>query len=260
MNPMLCVIAGQRSGTTAFDSALGATGKFFNFGEIFHTQEDGGRPAAFLSFIRDKGVSLEDLATYRTTEILVEEFLAHLASSANGRIPLIDVKLNSWNVIHPFWAYPLEKPFFLQSLQTRGAAFVFVIRRDLVGQVLSEEIARAVNKWHELQSDDVPAPITVDVRKVRRRAENILQSERFLFDHLTGYRSLITATYETLFEDGCVSARLTEQVARTLRTPPLGRVKVGLQKNKGRKENLVSNFAEIQDAIDGLVAKCGRVF
>ena len=67
MSQYLCIVAGQRAGTTALQGALGSTGKFFNFSEIFHTEPPNMR-GTFLEFCQARDIRVADMATEAKTE------------------------------------------------------------------------------------------------------------------------------------------------------------------------------------------------
>ncbi|MFL7793298.1 MAG: hypothetical protein AB8I69_14245, partial [Anaerolineae bacterium] len=228
---ILCLIAGQRAGTTALRSALGATGAFFNHGEIFHTEDC--KPGAFLPFARERAIQVSDLATYERAQDVTEDYLAHLASVAGGKIPLIDVKLNSWHVLRPFWAYIHQQPFFLQALIRRRAAFVFLRREDLVEQVLSEQVARHASKWHNLTEGDLPNRITVDVLAVANQARLIVEGENFLIQFLRALDTFVAMSYEDLIVDGCVNSRLLGRLGDMYERDIPATVTPKIQKNQG---------------------------
>lgn len=253
---VLCLIAGQRAGTTALRSALGATGKFFNHGEIFHTEDF--KPGAFLPFARERALQLADLATHELAEQVTSEYLAHLSSVAAAKTPLIDVKLNSWHVIRPFWAYIHQRPFFLDALIRRGTAFVFIRREDLVEQILSEQVARHASKWHNLAEGDLPSPISVDVSTVANQARLILSAENLLIGFLKGLDTVIGMSYEDLFVDGSVNPYLLGRLGETFGCDIPENVTPKIAKNEGDKRKMVANYSLAAEAIGAVVSKLGR--
>ena len=125
-----------------------------------------------------------------------------------GKIPLLDVKLDSVQAIRPLWGYLHQKPFFMDVLDKQGCTFLFIRRRDLVEQIVSEHIARAANKWHELVQKDIQEPISINVDQARDQARLILQSEAFFFYCLKPSNHMIAIEYDDIFIDGFVNQRL----------------------------------------------------
>src|SRR4029077_7438757 len=106
--------------TTALQGALGSTNKFFNFREIFHTETPRAL-GAFWEFSSQRNFRVTDMATEEQARAIALDYLGHLRSIAKERVALLDVKLNSWNVIKPFWGYIHEVPFFMRVLLNEGA-------------------------------------------------------------------------------------------------------------------------------------------
>src|ERR1700683_2812173 len=115
MHQMMCIVAGQRSGTTALHTVLAETGKFSTFREIFHTDlsESAG---TFLNFARLRNLRVADMATEAQARKIAAAYLSYLHDIAGDQIPLLDIKLNSWHAFKPFWSYAHQMPFFMKIL------------------------------------------------------------------------------------------------------------------------------------------------
>lgn len=253
----LCIVAGQRAGTTALRSALAGTGKFFNHGEIFHT--DDFAPGAYLPFVRSEGIKVEELATEDLAKGVAQRYLKHLLDVANGKIPAIDVKLNSWHAIRPFWGYVHQSSFFLERLIDQGTFFIFIRRKALVEQVLSEQVARKANKWHSLTEEDLPEELEVDIPAARQQARLIIQSENHLLGRIKFTPHVFATTYEELYPDGQVNPDLISQLASRfeIQLPPS--IEPLIKKNKGNKKSVVTNYAEAEREIKIIVETYGRL-
>ena len=252
-----CIIAGQRSGTTALQSALGATGKFENFKEVFHTTS-WGHEGAFLKFAHERKVQLSRLATYASTMELIDEYLDYIEESAADKVALIDVKFNSWNVMQPFWTYPHQQPAFLESLKKRGAAFLFIRRRDLAAQILSEQIARKADTWHNLTDADTPESFDVSLDLVTNQARLISLAESFLHGFIRSYPQVCEIAYEDLYSDNAVSPAVTGFLAQCFDLSFEADVVTPIRQNAGRKEVTISNYAEAAAAVAETARKYHR--
>jgi LPS sulfotransferase NodH len=257
MGQYLCIIAGQRAGTTALQGALGSTGRFFNFREIFHTDPPNG-PGTFFEFAAEGNLRITDMATEEQARKIALDYLAHLRNIANERVPLLDVKLNSWHVIEPFWSYIHQMPFFMKILLEEGAVFLFVRRRDILGQVMSEQIARSTGKWHGLEEADIGAQITVDWKRAANQARLILQAETFFSSCLRASDRLIAVDYEDLYPDGLVNPRLLRALEDRIDIKLPLSLRPSIKKNIPDKARVVSNYEEASRAVDNILKNFPR--
>ena len=257
LSQYLCIVAGQRAGTTALQGALGSTGKFLNFSEIFHTEPPNLR-GTFLEFCRTRDIRVADMALESKTQQIAMEYLAHLRELADPKLPLLDIKLNSWHVIKPFWSYVHQTPFFMKVLMKNDAVFLFIRRRDIVEQILSEHIARSTEKWHGLEDGDLSGQIEVNPNQVAGQARLILQSERFLYGCLRPSQRLLAIDYEDLYPDGFVNPRLLSALQSKLGISLPSELKPSIQKNAPDKRQIVANYDEVSQAIADVLVRFPR--
>jgi LPS sulfotransferase NodH len=257
MNRYLCIVAGQRAGTTALQSALGSTSKFYNFGEIFHT-ETPHAPGNYLQYARERRIMISDVATEQLTSKIAHEYLTYLRGIASEKLPLLDVKLNSWNVIKPFWSYIHQRPFFMDVLLNDGALFLVIRRRDIVEQVMSEQIARSTGKWHGLQEGDVGEKIVISTKFVAAQARLILQAETFLLGCLTQSNRLIAIDYEDLYPEGRVNPALLGEIERYFGVELPKILRPSIKKNVLEKRHIVENYDEALEAVNNEVKRFPR--
>ena len=166
---LVCITAAPRTGTTALEGALVA-GNVMNFGEVFHTHPLKDAVGTFLRFAEDHNIRLSETITRAGTAAIAERYLNWLREQAAPRHVLIDVKLNSWFVLSPWWRYPHHEPFFLHHLKRNGAAFVFIWREDLGDQVLSRFIARELGIWHNLTAEKVAGRTSESANRVAQES------------------------------------------------------------------------------------------
>jgi len=257
MSKYLCIVAGQRAGTTALQGALGSTGKFLNFSEIFHTAPPDMR-GTFLEFCKERDLRVVDMATETQTQQVALEYLAHLQHIAKPKIPLLDIKLNSWHAIRPFWGYVHQMPFFMNVLLKTDAFFLFIRRREIVEQVLSEQIARSAEKWHGLEDSDIVKQIEIKSALVANQARLILQSETFLLGCLRSSGRLIAIDYEDLYPDGFVNPQLLRALQEKLAVELPTILKPSIQKNALEKRQIVANYDEVSSAIAQILKRFPR--
>jgi len=257
MSRYLCIIAGQRAGTTALQAALGSTGRFFNFSEIFHTEPPNNQ-GTFMEFCRENDLRIVDMATETQTQKIAVDYLAYLRNIAKPKLPLLDIKLNSWHVIKPFWGYVHKMPFFMNLLLKDGALFLFIRRRDVVEQVLSEQIARSADKWHGLEDGDIVEQIQIKSALVANQARLIRQSETFLLGCLRSSSRLIAIDYEDLYPDGFVNPQLLRTLQDSLGVELPSTLKPSIRKNAPEKRRIVANYDEVSKAITDILKRFPR--
>lgn len=253
------IVAGQRTGTTALASNLAATGKFANFGEIFHTADTARPDSNFFSFVKRNEITLDQTAGHDGVTAIATEYFESLKSLAGQRHVLVDVKLNSWNALRPAWRYPTQIPFFLEFLVKQDAVFLFIIRRNLAEQILSERVARHLGKWHSLQESDqatfrAPPGMVVD------QARLVLEAERHLYGFLHTREAFCRLVYEDMFLDTGLAPATGEQIAALLGQPLTFDFHSPIQKNKVTSRDVVENYSEIEARINEMISEMGRVY
>jgi hypothetical protein len=256
--PFLCLVAGQRSGSTALRTSLIETHQFHDFGEVFQ-HSAGNRIGSFHHFAESRALPLADLVQGGRMEAITDEYLDHLQGLAGGRIALIDVKLNAWSALRAAWSYPGEEPLLMKRLRQRGAGFLFLARRDLTAQIVSERIAQETSIWHDLKRADVPGPVVVAPDDVLRRARLILQAERILLGHLVGHDPLLALWYEDLFVNGAVAPQVADWLNHSFGLALRGPLWPGLTRNKVGKSAVVPNYRALKRAVEALVVQEGRI-
>ena len=257
MKRFLVITAGQRTGTTALGSTLGETGKFHYFGEIFHDAPD--REQSFVDWMRVTQKLWVDTFSLAGAEKTAEEYFEFLSSAAGDRVPLVDIKLNSWMTFHPGWTYPDQVPFLMDFLYSRGAAFLFLRRKNLTSQILSEFIARQVGKWHDVTDKDTSnVRFTVPVDVVEERATNIIAAEKLVATSLAGARSVLSIWYEDLYHDGKISSDVTTFLNREFGLS-LEDLRPRMSKNAGDPSALVANYGAVVAAVREIERRTNRL-
>jgi hypothetical protein len=226
---------------------LGGTGDFRYFGEVFHDAPD--RDLSFVDWMRQKQKLWVDTFSWEGAESTAEEYFEFLSADAGSASPLIDIKLNSWMTFHPGWYYPGQKPFLMDFLQRRGGVFLFLRRKDLASQILSEFVARQVGKWHSLTDEDASGlRFEVPLDEVRSRAANIIAAEKLVATSLGGTRKALSIWYEDLYQDGQIASNVVSFLNNEFGLS-LTNLRPEITKNAGDKSVLVENFAAVASAI-----------
>lgn len=253
---ILCITAGQRAGTTALRGALAATGKFTNFGEIF--QETNNSGAGYAQYCEYNKLLASDINTNEKTDQHLQSYIDFIIEKAGNKLPLIDIKFNSWLAIPAPWRYIHQCPYFMDHLISRNTAFIIIRRENLVDQVLSEQIARSIDRWHNIEDSENPQGFEADAELAQHQAQLIVQSEQFLIDSLRGKLCTIFVTYENLYHDGEVNREVLKLLKDQFgieTTPPIS---PKFHKNAGDKKKIISNYKEIKTLIDQVLSKLPR--
>ncbi len=240
---IVCVVAGQRSGTNAFRSILAGTERFADFREIFDTNLSN-TPSSYFAFCRSRPTQLASINSANLTEAFCDDYIAHLRTLAGDRHLLIDVKFNSWGNLRSPWMYIHQEPYFLAHLKRSGAILVMIVREDIVGQILSDWIARAIRKWVNLENTDVKSPLLLDVPAIENHARLHCLSESFFYAALASYERSLFLTYETLFSVAGLAEAVEGQI-RAMVGEPLRFAGTHHRTNRLAKEAAVANYDEV---------------
>lgn len=251
---IICIIAGQRAGTTALQTGLRATRKVKNYSEIFQTRSDAASEGrrTFHAFARENGVLLADTMAWDGAGRVAQRYLDWLRDGAGDKHVLIDVKLNSWLALSPAWAYPHDEPFFMARLKRERALFIFLWRRNLAEQILSMFISRELGVWHNLSPEKVgDRKIVAPVRRMERLAALLCRSEADMREHLAGYGDTITMAYEDAYTDGALSPVFRTAIeARIELVLPAGSLRI--RPNAVPKRDIISNYDEVVTALSAI--------
>ena len=250
MKKFLCIIAGQRAGTTALQTALATTGKFHNFGEIFQTAR-ARRPGAFLDYCIDNKLTAESFLSDASLKDTTNHYIDHLQELTKAKYPLVDIKFNSWSVLRKPWAYPSEQPFLLQRLKNSQTAFLMISRKSIADQIMSERIARHLDKWHNITAEtDTAERFTIGIDRAVKHARQTLFAERFFYSKLKNYPHFQHVTYDDLYASDTYPEALTKFFSDEFEVKLPRAFKPTIKKNEVDKPSIVSNYADVVAEID----------
>lgn len=246
---LICITAAQRAGTTALQHALKAAG-VTNFGEVFHPEPLKEARGTFLSFAQQNDLRLSDTITSSGTAGIAERYLSWLRDAAAPAHLLIDVKLNSWFALSPWWQYSQSEPLFLASLKRERAVMIFIWRENLAEQVLSQFIAVELGIWHNLTPErSAGRTLKAPVDRMKRLATLVARSEIDMLNHLQSYSTKVVIRYEDLFQDGVLSEKFRRAFIPVAGINLPENAAIGLRRNSLSKKKIVENYEEIVAAI-----------
>lgn len=255
---IICIVAGQRAGTTALQQAIRFSRAAANYGEIFQIRPDGANEArrSFHAFAQSNGIALADTLRAEGADTVARKYIAWLKAGAEPRHVLIDVKLNSWFALNPVWQYPHEEPFFLTRLKRERAVFVVLWRQSLADQILSLFISRELGIWHNLTAERVGnRKLTAPIAKLERLASLVCRSEADMREHLQDYADKIVISYEELYRDGALGDAFKASF-HALTGIALSATPLRIRPNDVDKRGIVTNYDEAAAAIDSVAARC----
>lgn len=251
---ILCIVAGQRSGTTSFRSLVSGTGRFADLGEIFDTATIG-QPESFFGYCRERKLLLTDVLSGPAAERLCKDYLEVLREKAGSQHLLFDVKFNSWGIIRMPWTYMHQEPYFLAFLKYRRARLVFIWRQDIVAQILSDRISASLGKWHNLKAGDAKEPVNLDIAEIRERTKLMCLSEGYFHENLKAYPHTLMLCYEKLFNaDGTLSQETRKKICGAMKEDYVFPESSLYRRNEIEKSRVVANYAEAVSAAEEMAA------
>jgi hypothetical protein len=252
---ILCLIAGQRSGTTALRDLIAATGGFADLAEIFDTAAID-QPTSYFGYCRERTLKVTDVMSGPDAERLCKDYIGLLRATAADRHVLIDVKFNSWGEIRMPWTYMHQEPFFLSQLKWMRTKFLFVWRRDIVAQVLSDRISDHIGKWHNLEPGDATEGFVLNKDKIRMRAKLLCQSEQYFYQNMKQYDECIFLCYEDMFDDDeRLTADARDKISGLMNERYVFPDRGSYHRNRIEKSLVVENHAELAAIIGDVAAR-----
>ncbi len=251
---IVCLVAGQRCGTNALRNIVTDTDKFANLGEIFNTATLDW-PGNFFSYCCQRNVRIGDILSGHDAERFCKDYVATLREAAGEKHVLLDVKFNSWGELRVPWTFMHQEPYFLRHLKNQEARMIFIWRKDLVAQVLSDRIADRIKKWHNIKVENVMEPFDLDIEENRDLAKQLCLSEAYFFDRLKAYPHKLVYCYETIFNSaGALEETAKSKLCAFMGEPYRLRNSGYYHRNQINKEQVVANFTEVAAAIADVTA------
>jgi hypothetical protein len=246
---VICITAAQRAGTTALQYALKDAG-VVNFGEVFHNEPLEESIGSFLSFARTHDLRITDVSTRSATAAVAERYLDWLRETAAPRDLLIDVKLNSWFALSPWWQYSRSEPVFLNRLKNARAVIIFIWRENLADQLLSQFIAREVGVWHNLTPAKIAGrTFNAPIEWLKGLARQVVDAEIDMLNHLRDYPAKVMVRYEDLFDHGFLSAAFCASFTKVAGIALSADTPVAIRQTAIQKPDTIENYEEVISAI-----------
>jgi len=204
MKDILIIVGSQRSGTTLLNKTLEKYGNIKTFGEIFHhmagLDEDKGRFFAFKKKLLLKNNDLF-MPTPENQEKIWEKYVSeHVFKKANDKVPLLDIKYNSWHHLDPIWKYVDTKPYLLSLIENNiNYKLIHVVRKNIFLQACSQVRALNTGKYHSFQpGNTLEDKVYIDPKEVLRFM-NIYKTYEKKFDvYLSTNKNVVKLYYEDI--------------------------------------------------------------
>jgi hypothetical protein len=255
---IICIVGGQRAGTTALQNSIKQTRLAVNFGEIFQptSERPRNRHGSFLEFARLNQIEVADMLSVRQAYGVAKRFTDWLRIRADRKHVVVDIKLNSWLALSPAWQYPHDEPLFLTHLKREDAIFIFIWRENLADQILSLVIAQKLGIWHNLDRERVGGrTIHGSISELERLATLICRSEAAMHEHLLSYSSKLVVRFEDALQNGVFSETFRSAFKDLLGFELSGGDTGTTRANTVNKHDIISNYAQACEAINGIVSR-----
>lgn len=219
-----CFIIGRpRSGTTVFKDMLRTHPRIFSAGEIFNESN----PHSYFHFLRerlaiDPGTILPSNSVANFERYLDACHELAQERKPRARIVVADVKYDQAHFIYdPWWRIgSLPKIFFL--IRERGWKVIDIHRDDVVGQVVSNEVAIQTKIYHSTSLGPgarQAAKVLIKPERLRRELAAASSAYQLIGRHFGEYKKYLKLSYEEMFDSsagGTFSAAMIERLGAFL--------------------------------------------
>jgi hypothetical protein len=260
MNPIV-MIARPRSGTNALRDILKRSGGITVLGEVFHNRYADERLGFFTYFremvARDPDLALPSEENRRALLIGYLRRLHELTGTPEARPLLFGVNYNSLHCLNTYWQNAHEPPFLVGLLRQLGWRVIHLIRRDVLGALVSELRAKRLGVWHARRSHGGKAPevarLHVPVGRLRFELEQREAEIEALEEAFRKHPKALTVTYEELFDaTGRPSEVVLARIGAFLDLPVPLRGETDFVKTRAAGiGDMVENLDEIRTALRG---------
>ncbi|HEY3776701.1 MAG TPA: sulfotransferase [Rhizomicrobium sp.] len=216
-----CFVIGRpRSGTTVFKSMLQTHPSVFAVGEIFNESN----PRSYFHF---QQTLLHDDPCAAFPSRGIGNFLKYLENCRSlacklrpeVNVVVLDIKYDQAHLLcEPWWSIA-ALPRVFSLLRELGCRIIDVHRSDLVGLVISNQIAIQTKIYHsnKLGRGEVQdAKIRIDPQRLLKEVTATSKAYERIHRHFRDYKRYLMVTYEQMFDREQFSASLLDRVASFL--------------------------------------------
>ncbi len=202
------ITANQRSGTTAFGSAIGQLPRFIYHGECFSPKRD--KTSNFFHFLkreiaRDPDVIIPQSGSaqrlFDRYRLSLEEYTKE-KFRVKGNYHLIKINYNNYYPVSTDFQYLCDSPFLMDYIKSKSIPILHIVRKSLLEQAVSSLYAQKRGFYHSDKGDVSVAPTFApdpqDLLHRMRRAARLTNTMRSL---LKEYPRAWEISYEDLFEN-----------------------------------------------------------
>lgn len=263
--PICFVIGRPRSGTTVLKRMLRTHPKIFSCDEIFHEKN----PVSYWRFLQQKiATDPSALLPSASSDNFIEyiEWCKGMAAKdkPSAELLIFDMKYDQSHLVYDAWQAVGTLPRIFRMMKERNWRVIDVHRRDLIGMVVSNEIAIQTGVYHIAAEDDLaptsrtkrtPQPkIRLNPAALVREIELTIKAYRAVEDYFSDCSNYIQVNYEEMFDEaegGMFSWRFVDNVSSFLGLNNAFRRDPKLQKLfKGDPFARIENVEEIRRTLN----------
>ena len=167
---VIIVLGGQRSGTTLLNKQLEESGEIKSYGEIFHHKAGLDRNGRYFAFkLREvKANESRFMPTAENQAYIWDKYIENeIYAKSDGKIPLLDIKYNSWHHLDPVWHDYCSTPYLSVLINNNKYLIIHVYRLNIFEQACSQILALKTGKYHSFEYGEIiRQKIKVDIQQI----------------------------------------------------------------------------------------------
>jgi len=218
---LLFVVARQRSGTNLLRNTLQKAEGVLDLGEVCQ-EINMGRPASFLSWVRNNQGSYPDYILRKTGSIerVFKGYVQYLYDTyPDEKLLILDIKYDHLGLFNSWVHYPLQMPMLFDMIREGDHALIHLTRSNLVESYLSNAVATARNAWVAFNQENVPGgKVTLKLGnmlpQLEARAEEMEKCQAWA--QQSGAKALEVEYAHILDENGQLSRDIIDWVHTTI--------------------------------------------
>jgi Sulfotransferase family len=220
--PQLCFVIGRpRSGTTVFKDMLSTHPALFSLGEILNETNE----RSYFHFLQQRTTTDPRAALPSNALVNFQKYLDwcwELAQTqkAQASTLVLDVKYDQAHLLCEPWWNLSSLPRIFSLIRERGWKVIDIHRKDIVGLVVSNQIAIKTKVYHSTNlppGESQSAKVHINAARLEREVNTTENSYRRIAEHFRNYRKYLAVSYEEMFDgEGNFSADVLDRVSQFL--------------------------------------------
>jgi hypothetical protein len=209
----LCFVIGRpRSGTTVFRTMLQTHPDIWSLGEVLNESN----PGSYFHFLKrlqsdNRDAVLPSRAVANFVDYLKWCRETSIEHQPSNRLVVMDVKYDQAHLLcEPWWSLN-SLPRIFSLMRELGCKVIDIHRRDLVGLIISNQIAMQTNIYHSNKLEPgggQQARVRIDPERLLREVSSTAKAYDKVSRHFRGYPEYLAVEYEEMFVNGEFSSSL----------------------------------------------------